>query len=1161
MTGAGATRARRAVPVRALLLIVALLALSAGVAAAFWSAGSAPGGSGAAAATQVDQGATPTATVESDGTTITVAWAAGTLAGGGAVSGYQVRRYPAGSPNAATMLTDCAGTVVQVTCSEGRVPTGSWAYTVTPLLAVSWRGPESERSAAVSTESTPPVNALTLSDLTGGAYLTSSSVYYRGVSAGTFTLTNAVSDEGSGPASSTTSALTGSTSGWTHTPSTVSAPAEGPFVSNPFSWAPSTSGSPSEAVTARDNAGSTTTTVLTFIDDSTAPAGGAVSSPDGYQTTTTADVLSSAGTDAGSGIATGQLQRSSAALAAGLCDTFTAFADLGPDSPPSTYTDASLSDQRCYRYRFVVTDRVGNQQVSTTPHEVKVDSGSGAPLLRASASYSVLAGTGVANTGLTTVSGDLGVSPSGSVAGFSPGIVSGTTHAGDAAAAQGQADLVAAYSDAQGRPATSQFAGDLNGRTFTAGVHHTSAALALTGTVTLDAQGDPSAVFIFQVDAAMNAAAASSVALVNGAQPSHVFWQVQGAVGAGADASLSGTLLAAGAITLGAGTHLIGRALSYGTVTMSTNAVRFTVADPPTLTIAGGDTAVTKDTTPTLLGTTSAPPGTTVRVAVAGQSLVATVAADGTWGVTAGTLADGVQSVTATVRDLSGNSGGATQSLTVEVNPGAVDLRSAASYSVLAGVGVANTGATTISGDLGISPGTALTGFPPGTVSGDVHAGDAAAAAGRADVETLYADLDSRTPRSSFSGDLNGRTFHGGVYHTAAALALTGTVTLDAEGDPNAVFVFQVDAAMNTAAGSNVALVNGAQAAHVFWQVQGAVGTGATTAIAGTIVTAGGVTLGAGTQLIGRALSYGTVTLASNTIRFTTSLPPSLTITGGSPAVTKDTTPTIAGTTDAVAGTAVRVTVAGQRLVTTAAADGSWSVTAAALTAGAHVVTASVTDQAGNSGRATQSLTVEVNPASVDLRSAASYSVLAANAVANTGLTTVAGDLGVTTVDTITGFPPGIVSGTTHNADASAHQAQSDLSTAYADAEGRAPGDSFSGDLVGRTFRAGVHHTSAAVALTGTVTLDGENDPESVFIFQVDGAMNTAAGSQVALVNGAQAANVFWQVQGAVGTGANASLSGTVLTPAGITLGDGTVLHGRALSSGTVTLATSTIGD
>jgi hypothetical protein len=225
----------------------------------------------------------------------------------------------------------------------------------------------------------------------------------------------------------------------------------------------------------------------------------------------------------------------------------------------------------------------------------------------------------------------------------------------------------------------------------------------------------------------------------------------------------------------------------------------------------------------------------------------------------------------------------------------------------------------------------------------------------------------------------------------------------------------------------------------------------------------------------------------------------------------------------------------------------------------AHDVTATVRDAAGNSGTASQSLTVEVNPVPVLLRSAASYSVLATTGVANTGTTTLSGDLGVTTVDTISGFPPGIVGGTTHNADAAAAQAQADLVTAYADADARTPRSEIVGDLGGQTFRAGVFHSTAALAVTGTVTLDAQGDPNAVFIFQVDAAMNTAAGAEVVLANGATADNVYWQVQGAVGTGALTKLRGTILTAGGVTLGASTELTGRALSRGTVTLAANVI--
>jgi hypothetical protein len=151
-------------------------------------------------------------------------------------------------------------------------------------------------------------------------------------------------------------------------------------------------------------------------------------------------------------------------------------------------------------------------------------------------------------------------------------------------------------------------------------------------------------------------------------------------------------------------------------------------------------------------------------------------------------------------------------------------------------------------------------------VAGTVHAGDAAAAQAQADLVLAYNDANARVVHTEFAGDQNGRTFHAGVHHSATAFALTGTLTLDAEGIPNAVFIFQVDAALNTAASSQVVLVNGAQAKNVYWQVEGAVGTGALASFAGNILAAGAVTLGAGSTLVGAALSLGTITLADNVI-------------------------------------------------------------------------------------------------------------------------------------------------------------------------------------------------------------------------------------------------------------------------------------------------------
>ena len=220
-----------------------------------------------------------------------------------------------------------------------------------------------------------------------------------------------------------------------------------------------------------------------------------------------------------------------------------------------------------------------------------------------------------------------------------------------------------------------------------------------------------------------------------------------------------------------------------------------------------------------------------------------------------------------TMVTLDGNSIRFTADAPLVVNPDPVNLRTTAPFSVLAGaVGVSNTLSTTVAGDLGVSPGAVVVGFPPGEVAGAVHAGDDPAAQAQTDLTLAYNDADHRIPHTQFAGDLNGRTFGPGVHRTAAALTLTGTLTLDGENDPAAVFIIQVDAALNTAADSQVNLINGASAANVYWQVLGAVGTGADSTFAGTILAAGAISLGDGTEVTGRALSKGGVTLANSTI-------------------------------------------------------------------------------------------------------------------------------------------------------------------------------------------------------------------------------------------------------------------------------------------------------
>ncbi len=374
-------RARRNV-LGALVVLVLACGLGAGGAWAYWSIDAVPGGSGTAVAGTVDQGATPVAAV--GGSSVTVDWAERSLSDGSPVDGYVVRRYDADTLTSQPLLSACTGTLTVLTCTEDSVPEGHWVYSVTPLFSTNWHGPESAMSDPVWVDSTPPVNGLTVSEVTGDAVKIGDTVYYRGIAAGSFTLTNAVSDSGSGPASSATADLTGSSSGWSHMPSTVSTPAGGPFVSAPFSWDAGTSSAPDEDVTGNDVVENTTTTTLSFVDDSEGPSGGSVTATGlggtgfAYTVSTSASLTLVKGTDA-SGVATtgNLLQRAAATLTSdgtsdGVCGTYGDFATVtGGTDPSSTKVDTGLVTG-CYLYQYVVLDRLGNSTTYTSG-EVRVD--------------------------------------------------------------------------------------------------------------------------------------------------------------------------------------------------------------------------------------------------------------------------------------------------------------------------------------------------------------------------------------------------------------------------------------------------------------------------------------------------------------------------------------------------------------------------------------------------------------------------------------------------------------------------------------------------------------------------------------------------------------------------------------------------------------------
>ena len=231
--------------------------------------------------------------------------------------------------------------------------------------------------------------------------------------------------------------------------------------------------------------------------------------------------------------------------------------------------------------------------------QAQVDLGTAGP-------FAVLGGSSVTNTGLSVLNGDLGVSPGTSLVGFGPGIVNGAIHNNDAVASQAQLDLTTAHNVAAGQPVppgnvlTGQ---DLGSRTLTSGAYRYATSAQLTGALTLDAQGDPDAQFVFEIGSTLTTASASSVVLVNGASPCNVYWQVGSSATLGTTTAFQGNVMALASISLNNGATVLGRLLaSTGAVTLIDNVITRPLC-------ATGTT--TPDTTGTTPGTTPAGSGTT----------------------------------------------------------------------------------------------------------------------------------------------------------------------------------------------------------------------------------------------------------------------------------------------------------------------------------------------------------------------------------------------------------------------------------------------------------------------------------------------------------------------------------------------------------------------
>ena len=195
-----------------------------------------------------------------------------------------------------------------------------------------------------------------------------------------------------------------------------------------------------------------------------------------------------------------------------------------------------------------------------------------------------------------------------------------------------------------------------------------------------------------------------------------------------------------------------------------------------------------------------------------------------------------------------------------------VSLGGASSFGVLAGASVTNSGATTINADLGIWAGNTLTGAP--TVMGTTHLGDPMAQSAQGALTAAYNDAAGRAAGSTIAGDLGGMTLAPGVYKSTSTLQITSAnVTLDAGGNPNGVYIFQIASSLTVDVGRQVILSGGAQPSNIFWQVGSSATLNSNCNVSGNILALTTISLGTGATLNGRALARnGSVTLLANTI-------------------------------------------------------------------------------------------------------------------------------------------------------------------------------------------------------------------------------------------------------------------------------------------------------
>ena len=489
----------------------------------------------------------------------------------------------------------------------------------------------------------------------------------------------------------------------------------------------------------------------------------------------------------------------------------------------------------------------------------------------------------------------------------------------------------------------------------------------------------------------------------------------------------------------------------------------------------------------------------------------------------------------------------------------APDLGTAGHFALFTSNGaVGNTGSSDVTGDIGTNTGD-VTGFGTSVVNGAIYTPGAATAQTATDLMAAYnaifntaATNTGHTP--SFGA---GETLNAGVYSQPAAASVGGTLILDGQGNSNAIFIFKIGGAFTTAASTTITLINGAVQGNIFWIAEGAISMAAATKMEGTLIAHNAaISMAAGGTLHGRMFSTNGAVAIDTSIVLSG---PAANV-GGTVAANQTICPgtqpanlILTGNTGAV--------IRWQKATNTAFTSPTDIVNTSNTLTGAQIGYIAVTtyfrakiDSGTGSTVNSSYVTVNINTTtSPNFGAAASFVLFTSSgAMDNIATSKITGDVG-SNAGAISGFgSPNVITGTIHSADALTAQAATDLLAAYNNLFSRVTTNSTHAPEfgAGETLNAGIYAVAAAGSVAGNLILDGQGNPDALFIFKIGAAFTTGANTKVTLINGAFAGNVFWIAEGAIAMGVSTTMEGTLIAHnAAVSMSTGGVLHGRLFST------------